>query len=67
MTGPHETEIAQPITAKGKPQAVVVRMSPFCPQWPVAAVRSQVEQAFPGVPVIFVDQGTTIEVVHAVE
>lgn len=63
----YETEIAQPISSKGKPLAIVVRMSPFAPQWPAGQVRSQVEKAFPGLPVIFVDQGTTVEVIHAAE
>lgn len=63
----YETEIAQPIPSKGKPLAIVVRMSPFAPQWPAVQVRSQVEKAFPGLPVIFVDQGTTVEVIHAAE
>lgn len=63
----YETEIALPITSKGKPLAVLVRMSPFAPQWPAVNVRSQVEKAFPGLPVIFVDQGTTVELIHAAE
>lgn len=63
----HQTETAQPITSKGQPVAVVVRMSPFTPQWPAINVRSQVEKAFPGVPVIFVDQGTRVELIHATE
>ena len=63
----YETEIALPITSAGKPVAVLVRMSPFTPQWPAVNVRSQVEKAFPGLPVIFVDQGTTVELIHAAE
>lgn len=67
MTSIYEPEIAQPITSAGKPLAIVVRMSPFAPQWPASSVRTQVEKAFPGLPVIFVDQGTTVEVLHAAE
>lgn len=50
-----------------KPLAVVVHMTPFAHNWPTHAVRSQVEAAFPGVPVIFVDSGTDVQVIHAAE
>ncbi|TJZ93854.1 hypothetical protein FA743_00840 [Paracoccus gahaiensis] len=55
------------IPSQGKPLAVVIRMTPFAPNWPASNVRTQVEKAFPGVPVITVDQGTDVEVIHAVE
>lgn len=57
----------EPIASQGKPLAVVVHMAPFAHNWSANSVRSQVEAAFPGVPVIFVDQGTTVEVIHATE
>lgn len=50
-----------------KPLAVVVHMTPFAHNWPSHAVRSQIEAAFPGVPVIFVDSGTDVQVIHAVK
>ena len=50
-----------------KPAAVVVQMTPFAHNWPTHAVRSQIEAAFPGVPVIFVDSGTDVQVIHAAE
>lgn len=51
----------------GKPLAVVVHMTPFAHNWPTHAVRSQIEAAFPGVPLIFVDSGTDVQVIHAAE
>jgi hypothetical protein len=51
------------IASQGKPLAVVVRMTPFAHNWPAQAVRSQVETAFPGIPVIFVDSGTDVQVI----
>ncbi|CAM3388400.1 hypothetical protein PANO111632_17270 [Paracoccus nototheniae] len=51
----------------GKPAAFVVRMSPFSPNWPASNVRDQLERTFPGIPVIFVDHGTSIEAIHAAE
>lgn len=57
----------KPIASQGKPQAVVVHMTPFAHNWPAHSVRSQVEAAFPGIPVIFVDSGTDVQVIHAAE
>lgn len=51
----------------GKPLAVVVHMTLFAHNWPAHSVRSQVEAAFPGVPMIFVDSGTNLQVIHAAE
>lgn len=55
------------IESTGRTLAFVVRMSPFSPGWPSAKVKEQIKVAFPGVPVIFVDHGTTIEAIHAAE
>lgn len=57
----------EPIASQGKPLAVVVHMTPFAHNWPAQAVRSQIEAAFPGVPLIFVDSGTDVQVIHAAE
>lgn len=54
-------------TIHGKPAALVVQMAMFAPHRSEADIRSQLAEAFPGVPVIFVDQGTSIGVIHAVE
>lgn len=58
---------SQTTTITGKPAALVVKMAMFAPYRGEADIRSQLAEAFPGVPVIFVDQGTSIGVIHAVE
>lgn len=57
---------AKTIPNAGKPLAVVVKMG-MLTRPDRSGIKSQVEAAFPGVPVIFVDQGTEIEVIHAAE
>ena len=65
MTDQDRIDSAQLIT--GRPIALVVRMSPFAPRFSEASIRDQIGSAFPGLPVIFVDNGTTIEAIYATE
>ena len=54
-------------TITGMPIALVVRMSPFAPRFTETSIREQIGTVFPDLPVIFVDNGTTIEAIHAAE
>lgn len=55
------------LTIQGKPTPFVVQMSICTPVRGEAAIRRQFDELFPDVPVIFVDQGTSIGVIHATE
>lgn len=57
---------AKAIPNAGKPLAVVVKLGMLA-RPNLSSVKSQVEAAFPGVPVIFLDHGLEIEVIHAAE
>lgn len=48
-------------------RAVVVKMPIFGPRVAKDELRRQVNEAFPGISVIFADHGTEIEVIHAAE
>lgn len=49
----------------GRPLAFVIKMSLFAPRHSCSGIREQMEAAFPGVPLIFVDEGTKIETINA--
>lgn len=59
--------IAEPIQGDRKRVLAVIVRQPAMSRTPRQEIRQQIEAAFPGVPLIFTDAGTQIELIHAVE
>lgn len=58
---------AEPIHGDRKPVLAIIVRNALMARMSRDEIRKQIEAAFPGVPVIFTDAGTEIELIHAVE